>query len=447
MLEKYSVWLNITVRQKIMRNRHTIYSLKFALTRRICPLMLFGFMACLQKTEAEPTKHQPRPILGVQRWDMYSGKGATQKQELGYLPGGQAFLKPELWHDRAPFFCRLTKDVPKIDHPANAGPLWFNHPFDKKRLQNAMDQEIRFAHGAGIDFFIYHGPARALQKNGWELLNNLDAHMASELPEAKQMKFVWALYGHEAMNYTRSKVALMMDETLDYIKRPNWQTVLDVRPLIPVLWPDHFREQLASAGGKEAMSGREFVQYIRKRVREAGLNNPYIVGMTVPARSYERAVEWKAEGYDAFSDYAGGYGGAHAERDRSPSYAEATKSMVTHLEKHFVGQPLPSLPPCTSMQYPWPRALDDKTNQPLDKWYHYKWPEKGDMTARIKAMLDLVAAHPKDFEAQAMIMYSWNEHSEGGGLCPTMGEPPMYHPDTRWLDEVATALASWKKEE
>ena len=47
-----------------------------------------------------------RPLLGVQRWDMYSGKGATQAQELGYLPGGAGFLKPEGWHFRAP--CHLT---------------------------------------------------------------------------------------------------------------------------------------------------------------------------------------------------------------------------------------------------------------------------------------------------------------------------------------------------
>jgi len=34
-----------------------------------------------------------RLLLGVQRWDMYSRKGATQKHELGYLPGKQGFLK------------------------------------------------------------------------------------------------------------------------------------------------------------------------------------------------------------------------------------------------------------------------------------------------------------------------------------------------------------------
>lgn len=170
---------------------------------------------------------ESRPLLGVQRWDMYSGKGATQQQELGYLPGKQGFLKPAEWHERAPFFCRRTKNVPQINHPPDAGPIWFNHPFDEERLQEAMDQEIRFAKKAGIDFFIYHGPMRKLQANGWELKNNLDAHMKSTIPEASSMRFVWALYGHKAMAYTRDRVAAMMDETVEYLKKPNWQTVLE----------------------------------------------------------------------------------------------------------------------------------------------------------------------------------------------------------------------------
>ncbi len=175
-----------------------------------------------------------RPLLGVQRWDMFSGKGATQQQELGYLPGKQGFLKDPQWHDRAPFFCRLTKDVDWVKHPADAGPLWFNHPFSQQLLQESMDQELRYACNAGIDFFVYHGPARKLYANGWELRNNFDCHIASKIPEARKVNFTWALYAHRAIRFTRSKVATMMDETIEYIKMPNWQTVKDGRPLIVV---------------------------------------------------------------------------------------------------------------------------------------------------------------------------------------------------------------------
>ena len=74
-------------------------------------------------------KLRNRPLLGVQRWDMFSGKGATQRKELGYLPGGPGFLKNAQWHNRVPFFCQRTTDVTWVQHPADAGPLWFNHSF------------------------------------------------------------------------------------------------------------------------------------------------------------------------------------------------------------------------------------------------------------------------------------------------------------------------------
>lgn len=408
-------------------------------------LVLFSFLAPTPSfsDESEPERH--RPLLGVQRWDMYSGVGATQRQELGYLPGEQGFLKPVQWHDRAPFFVRLTKDVDWVKHPPHAGPLWFNHPFDRGLLQTSMDQEIRYAFNAGIDFFIYHGPATTVVGRGaWGLKNNLEAHMASNIPEARKMKFVWALYGHQAIHYTRAKVARMMDETIPYIKMPNWQKVLDGRPLIIVLWPDQFKQQLTNSAVEQAMTGTAFTSYLRERVTAAGLKDPYLVGCIVPARSYQHAEFLKQDGYDAFMDYAGGYGGTVARKDEAPSYATATASLLGTLERDFLNRGLPFIPSCTSMQYPWPRALDKETGEPAEKFYHYQWPKPGDLPARVEAVFDFVAAHPRACQSQVVSMYSWNECSEGGGLIPTMGKPPEYNPVTQWLDEVAGALATWE---
>jgi hypothetical protein len=414
------------------------------LTLRLSIIISLSAITAFCSAEDIVRENVKRPLLGVQRWDMYSGKGATQKQELGYLPGKQGFLKDPEWHERAPFFCRLTADVDWVAHPAEAGPLWFNYPFSQELLQASMDREIRYAYHAGIDFFIYNGPARTLFRNAWELKNNLDCHMASTIPEAPKMNFVWALYGHRAIHYTRSKVAAMMDETMEYLIMDNWQTVMGNRPLVIVLRPEQFRSDLEAARGAERMTGYEFVDYIRTRVKTAGLNNPYIVGASVPARAYEQAGSLKKDGYDAFMDYAGGYGGKVAERDKAPTFAEATQEFLITYENKFLNRGLPFIPPCTSMQYPWPRALDKRTGAPQDRWYHYQWPRKGDLATLIKAAFDFVATHPQACEAQVVTMYSWNEHSEGGGLCPTMGKSPEYKPVTQWLDEVAAALATWR---
>jgi len=129
---------------------------------RFIGIFLFCVLGCVNFSYADVAIKGGRPLIGVQRWDMYSGRGATQRQELGYLPGEHGFLKPAKWHDHAPFFCRLTKDVDWVKHPANAGPVWFNYPFSQELLQKTMDQEIRYAYNTGIDFFIYHGSVRKL---------------------------------------------------------------------------------------------------------------------------------------------------------------------------------------------------------------------------------------------------------------------------------------------
>lgn len=379
-----------------------------------------------------PTVDNGEPLLGVQRWDMYSGKGTTQGQELGYLPGEQGFLKPEEWHDRAPFFCRRTADVDWIEHPENAGPLWFNYPFDQQLLQEAMDQEIDFATDAGIDFFIFNGPTRTLYANGWELHNNLDAYLNNQRED--KIKFVFALYGHEAIDYGRSKVNLMLDEIVAYMQLPSWQKVLGNRPLVPVLWPLQFESMLVSqADEEERMTLSEFVDLIRTRVMAAGLENPYIIAQEIN-RSYQHSSTFQSAGFDAFTDYQGGYGGAEATRDQGPSYASATQELIQTYENSFLGA-MPFIPPMPVGMYAWPRATSDI-------YYHYREPLQGDIADRIEQTFGFLKSHPEQCDAQVVFSYSWNEHSEGGWLCPTMGESPDYIPVTTLLDEVAAARKS-----
>lgn len=380
----------------------------------------------------------PRPLMGLQRWDMYSGEGATQKQELGYLEGAQAFLKPEQWWHRAPFFTRLTKDVDWVVHPVGAGPLWINYPYNFQFVKETMDQEIDFATDAGIDFFIFNGPALTLQSNGWGLHNNLDAYLLNTRED--KTKFVCALYGHSAMNYGRTRVDLMLDEAISYMKLPEWQSVLSGRPLIPVIFPEGFRDQLeGQEDPAERMTAAQFIQHIRDRVMAEGLRNPYIVATTVPARSYEHADEYMVDGYDAFTDYSGGYGGAMATFGNGPSFASATQSMLGVWDGEFKAKELNFIPSMSNGNYAWPRAEGD-THWIIEE------PLPGDMKALVKSSLQYVMDNAEDCGAQVLFSYSWNEHSEGGGICPTMGASPDYIPVTAKLDEFALGLSEFEAE-
>jgi len=83
--------------------------------------------------------------------------------------------------------------------------------------------------------------------------------------------------------------------------------------------------------------------------------------------------------------------------------------------------------------YAWPRATSTF-------YYHYQEPLPGDVKDRVKQTIDFLKSHPAACEAQVVFCYSWNEHSEGGAICPTMGESPDYIPVTTVLDEVMEAL-------
>jgi len=373
---------------------------------------------------------EERPLFGVQRWDMYSGKGYTYGQELGYLPEGHGFLKPEEWHHRAPFFCRRTSDVDWVTHPADAGPLWFNYPFSQSVLQTAMDAEIDFATEAGIDFFIFNGPTRTLYSNGWELHNNLDAYLNNT--RLDKTKFTFALYGHEAINYGRTKVNLMLDEIIGYMQLPSWQTVKGGRPLVPVLWALQFESQLTGqTDPDEYMTLAEFVTLIRTRAASVGLSDPYIVAQEV-SQTYQHRSTFVSAGFDAISDYAGAYGGSVSERDQGPTFANATQTMVAEWDK-FLFPDIEMVPPMVSGWYNWARAESEK-------YWHYQLPESGDTADRIQQTFDFVKANSEACAANIIFAYSWNEHSEGGHLCPTMGDAPEYTPNTTLLDEVATKL-------
>ena len=74
---------------------------------------------------------------------------------------------------------------------------------------------------------------------------------------------------------------------------------------------------------------------------------------------------------------------------------------------------------------------------------HYREPAPGEFKAHLLAGLDWAFAHQKNCPAQSVLIYAWNEHSEGGFICPTMGAPPDYKPNTRLLDELAAAIREW----
>lgn len=376
-----------------------------------------------------------RPLLGVIRWDMYSGMSSTPDQELGYLPGDYGFLAPEKWNWRAPFFCRYTNDVPWIDHEANGavGPLWFNYPYEFSLTQEATDDEIAFAGtaGAGIDYWIFGTLPASAGRNGWGLYWNLDAFLESE----RKLEMNYALMYRLDSVDDWAEYDVAVEEMVWHAKQSNYQTVVNGRPLIYLI---RYKDLSVTLGDPEDGSSvanlAAALQELRDSFAAAGLPDPYVVGSRVAANVYDDGNWIDGAGFNAGSDYRPAYGASAA--GTTFSTLPDTLQPYWDLNGEQLSAALVPAIVCGADNRP---RYESGYGLPA----FYQEPEPGDLTKLLNRAMNYVVGHRDECEANTVLMYAWNENSEGGYLCPTIGESPDYIPVTWRLDEVATALNSF----
>lgn len=371
--------------------------------------------------QADPSGAAPaRPLFGVIRWDGYNGSPAlTQAQEFG-------FLKPEQFHWRAPWFVRPSGD------PAH--PLSFNPNYDKAVIQQVTDQENKYAADSGIDYwaFCYY----AKYKGGWQLRDNFEAYLRS--PLKNRIKFslinICVHVGQGVPGKPQTPAVTLEDwhaltgEYVELMKDPAWVRVCGDRPLFFMFVPQDLSLALGDVLGTPTKLA-EAVKYFRDQAHAAGLANPYIVGME--AGGIWAAVYVDKAGLDAVSAYRGTFGATPA----APPFTGMWPAIKTQfLENPDMGKGRKVIVPLASGADQAPRTPGLPTCQE---------PRPGDLAAMVKNAFDYVVAHPDQCEARAVLMYAWNEHSEGGFLCPLMGAPPDYKPNTARLDDLACGLKEW----
>ena len=384
-----------------------------------------------------------RPTIGVIRWDMYSGMGATQAQELGYLSGSWGFLAPTQWNWRAPFFCRYTNDVPWVDHVANGavGPVWFNYPNEFSMTKETTDQEIAFAGtaGAGLDYWIFGTLPASAGGNGWGVYWNLDAFVESE----RRLEINYALMyrldsiGHNNPATAWDEFGVAVDELVWHAKQPNYQTVLNDRPIIYFIDYKSLSETLGDpVDGSTVVNLAAAVQMIRDAFTADGLPDPYLVASAVPAHVRNDGSWVDGGGFDAGSDYRGGYGASAAP---GPPFSDLPDNVEPYWDINATSLSAALVPsaPCGLNGEPrWEKGVGGN--------YHYQEPEPGDLSVLMNRVMDYIVDNPVECEANTFSMYAWNEHSEGGFLCPLMNTNGNYNqPDTWRLDEVGTAVNAY----
>ena len=371
-----------------------------------------------------------RPLVGVIRWDMYTGHPyTTQKQEFG-------FLKPEKYHWRAPFFVRRTGNP--------ESPLMFNPDYSMAVYQPVMEQEIGFAASAGIDYwaFGYEGLCNQFRQ---PLRDALNAYLASpqknrvnfcvivNCPDAAKAKW----YEPPSVRHTEDEIA--QDWTTNYVadivaltRQASYQRVLGNRLLVYLYMPEFLGEGRRHTPAPMSRVER-CLRELRERLTATGGSNPYIAGMiNPPAKKWEALYDKGL--LDCVTLYHQRYGGTNLQYGTLWGFIQSTTLFGT-----FKRPDLKVIPPTMSGANGMPRY---KKGGEFPMW-DWTEPASGELTAHLSGAFDYVAQHPAKCEANTVIMYAWNEHSEGGFVCPTMGEPPDYWPVTRQIDELREALKRW----
>jgi len=302
--------------------------------------------------------------IGAIRWDAWYGE-PTAEDGLDPCSQVERTLSPAKYHWRVPFFGNIGADG-KVSFP--------------EYTQEIFEQEMEYAVEAGLDYFAYVW---------YPNIPGMDrAHQYHAVSGYNAQVKMCSIFDGNAINQENVR-----EEIRGMISQGYWQTVLDGRPLM-------FYFQVTG----EAMA-RDIAAY-RELCAELGVPAPYAVAMSGGG---EMVAQY---GADALSNYAiGGSGGV--------KYAKLIRAARSQWNRTFFSRA--RMVPCWSAGWDARPRYDNPVtwyDPGPDSWAAGGTPEEiGRMLA---AALRWCGFHPRLAASNTVIGYAWNEHDEGGWLCPTI---------------------------
>lgn len=334
------------------------------------------------------TTGRQRPIAGAIRWDAWTGGKITAQVERT--------LGPKKYNHRMPWFGRVIgENQVRIDGGTQA----------------IMDQEIDFAADAGLDYWAF-----LLYEEPGSMSRAIKQYLAS----AMRRKINFCLILHNAFGVSAEQWPKERDRAVALLQEPGYQTVLDGRPLV-------YAFEVKFQGAFPTARFAEF----RQAANKAGLN-PYFVFMGWnPAKDFPRE---SANGFDAVSAYA--YGG------EQPEFAQLVQALENDYWQNAADANVPYVPLVSTGWDKQPRK-DNPVAWEKGHGYHQQtvftaMARPQEIASHLERALAFVREHPGICVANAVIVYSWNEHDEGGWLVPTWTQSGK--PNTERLDAIRSVL-------
>ncbi len=345
---------------------------------------------CLMLGSTAAIAQPSRPLVGAIRWDAWSGGEVTRQVERT--------LGPARFHARLPWFAEVTgEDAVRIDGGR----------------QEIMDREIGFAAAAGLDYWAFLLYPEA---------NSMSESLRHYLRSGARGRVNFCLILHNAFGVDESQWPHERDRAVALLREPGYQTVLGGRPLV-------YAFQVTVRGVFPAKRLAEF----RRAAQAAGVD-PYCVFMGWnPGRDFKAMA---TQGFDAVSAYACGSADA--------TFAQLCQRVERDFWQNAATASVPYVPLVTTGWDKTPRK-EHPVSWELDHDYHRQsvFPATAtpaEIATHLERAMAFVQEHAAICPANTVIIYSWNEHDEGGWLVPTW--TPAGVPDSSRLEAIGRVLGT-----
>jgi hypothetical protein len=364
--------------------------------RSIRLLIVLATLGSLVPATAQVSKSSPsaaaaapsaKVTLGAIRWDNWSLDS----------PYGQVLADPGL-RDRVPYYTERLPDG-NLGFPGNT--------------ERALNADVHYAKAAGLDYFIFgyylesaswgRDPGRAVA------LNRALANFV-RLPDKLGVKYALNFN----LTFPTHDVPMVGDAITKALLGPDYMRTSDgsapVFFLVGTMAP-----WLKGLGGEQG--AKAALDDLRNRVRAATGRNLYLVALLFNLPETEPVAH--RIGFDAASTYAAALGsnGKSLPYASCAALAQNTWQVET---KDGSGGFLPTV----TLGWDYRPALRDpqekKNRKPNPDWCQPATDEE--WTRQIRGAINKAASNPRNDRFQSVVIYAWNESSEGGWIQPTLSE-------------------------
>lgn len=291
-----------------------------------------------------------------------------------------------------------------------------------------MDQEIAYAAAGGIDFWIFNmyvlrdhqGNPLVDPTNGWkaEDMNRSRKYYLSSRHKSKvNFSLMMGMPGSGDYYFGQHNWDFEVREAIAQMREPSYQKVMRRRPLVFFWLAGEDPEKILGSWQKL----RLMLDDVRRKVRRAGMKNPYIAALVWSADEGQRAVT--ELGVNAVTSYTSPIPGGYEDPDNYSWFPyDALAQADSTMWNSFRDMGLKAIPTVSAGWDPRPHRDDvwgygGYTSGPV---VEYATPDQ--IATHLGEGVQWLRDYPASAEAKTIIMYAWNELSEGGWIVPTHSE-------------------------